>query len=81
MYRCQVCKKVSQPREPRKVHVIHRVNSLGHQEIAREIPVCAKCQVMLHTSTAIHASPVVAVAPAVVNNKRPERVTLTPRKS
>lgn len=52
MYRCEICNHVSQPHEPRKVHVVHREvpDAYGgtREEIAREIPVCGKCQALLN---------------------------------
>lgn len=50
MYRCDVCKAVSEPGQPRRVHVIQRVrvhNGKARWEIACEIPVCIDCKARL----------------------------------
>lgn len=53
MYRCEVCKAVSLPGEPRRVHIICRSvpKSLGSKqsrsEIAREVTICRECKAEL----------------------------------
>lgn len=44
-YKCEICNTVSEPGQPRLLHVIYRQRvSDGCEEIRQEIPVCRDCQ-------------------------------------
>lgn len=84
MYRCQICRAVSQPHEPRKVHTVYREVPAPHggtrEEIAREIPVCAGCQSCLNNDgktleellkNHVHGRPILETAiPVLVAGER-----------
>lgn len=47
MYRCQLCKKVSEPGQARLVHYINRKvwdGQIERMQIARELSVCIECK-------------------------------------
>lgn len=43
MYRCDICKRLSEAGKPRIVHLLYRTNGT----ILREIPVCGSCKAAL----------------------------------
>lgn len=48
MYKCGICPCVSEPHQPMHKHVIYR-EVLGQKQIAKEVPVCAVCDGLLHS--------------------------------
>lgn len=67
MYKCEVCTKVSQPKQPLLRHVLYRYLSYGYkpngngkqqadvrQEVAREIALCTGCRKALDEGVTIN---------------------------